>query len=77
MVPSDDRLSSKFSIVSFVASGEAIYDENKPARSPNTYDVLLELKQTVRFITRPPVSGCITTHKHVPVTGVKILSTCE
>lgn len=77
MVPSDDRLNSKFSIVSFVASGGAIYNENKLVRSMNTYPDLLLLNQTVRFITRSPVWGCTTTHKHVPVTGVKILSTCE
>lgn len=77
MVPSDDRLNSKFSIVSFVASGWAIYKENKLARSMNTYSDLPILNQAVSFITRLPVWGCITTHKHVPVTGVKILSTCE
>lgn len=76
MVPSDDRLSSKFSIVSFVACGGAIYNENKLAWRMKSPDLLL-LNQTVRFITLLPVWGCITTHKHVPVTGVKILSTCE
>lgn len=55
MVPSDDRLNSKFSIVSFVASGGAIYNENKLVRSINTYPDLLLLNQTVRFITRSPV----------------------
>lgn len=77
MVLSADRLSSKFSILSFVACGGAIYSDNKLARSINRSRDLLILEQSVRFITRLSVWGCITTHKHVPVTGVKILSTCE
>ena len=52
MVPSDDRLNSKFSIVSFVACGGAIYKENKLARALKKYPDLLLLNQTVRFITR-------------------------
>lgn len=77
MVPSDDRLNSKFSIVSFVASEGANYNEDELTRSRMTYSGLLLLNQTVRFIPRLPVWGRTTTHKHVPVTGVKILSTCE
>ncbi len=41
MVPSDDRLNSKFSIVSFVAFGGAIYNEKHLARSMNKYPDLL------------------------------------
>lgn len=52
MVPSDDRLNSKFSIVSFVASEGAIYNENRLALSTNRYPHLLVSNQAVRFITR-------------------------
>lgn len=55
MVPSDDRLNSKFSIVSFVASEGANYNEDELTRSRMTYSGLLLLNQTVRFIPRLPV----------------------
>lgn len=46
MVPSDDRLNSKFSIVSFVASEGANYNEDEPTRSRMTDSGLLLLNQT-------------------------------
>ncbi len=72
MVPSDDRLSSKFSIVSFVACGGAICNENELALSVNRYPHWLVLNQAVGFIARLTVWCCITTHKHVPV----VLKSC-
>lgn len=50
MVPSDDRLNSKFSIVSFVASEGANYNEDELKRSKITYSGLLLLNQTLRCL---------------------------
>lgn len=67
MVPSDDRVSSKFSIVSSVV----IYNENEFARFMSTYSDLLLSNWTIKLITHLPNWGCITKHTHVHVTSIK------
>lgn len=52
MLLSDDRLNSKFSIVSFGSSWTTMYNKNKLARPQNTYSYLKSLNHTVGFVTR-------------------------